>query len=364
VRLVGAALASLCLCSAAGAATPGQAIAKLNAQRRANGIPGRIVENPAWSAACHLHNQYEERNSILTHPESRSKPGYTIQGNFAGTHAVLAQGSNWDGGNPWEYAPLHLAQLLAPGLARSGLDDWHGWVCATTFPGYSTTPPATNTVYTYPGNGTSFVYPAEVAAEEPFTPGDFVGLPQGTKTGPYLYVFAWGPYAAEYGKTRIAAASLSGPDGAVRLKSVDNTTPRLGPYLPQGSGILIPVTPLEPKTTYHASVTLSDGSTRLAHDWSFTTGTASAQSVAAGQNSVSYSISLTAGGILVVIESLAPNPTLTVQGPGQKPQIVPLTRSGTSYRSGAIPYVQGTTICVQSGGGPTGFALAKACKKI
>jgi len=51
--------------TAAYAASPGEAVARLNAQREANGIPGGIVERGDWSRACALHNNYLRTNSLL-----------------------------------------------------------------------------------------------------------------------------------------------------------------------------------------------------------------------------------------------------------------------------------------------------------
>jgi hypothetical protein len=71
---------------------------------------------------------------------------------------------------------------------------------------------------------------------------------------------------------RITAATLTGPHGPVALRTVDRTTPTVGPYLPPGSGFLIPVAPLEPGATYAATVSFGGGQARRA--WHFTTATA------------------------------------------------------------------------------------------
>ena len=70
----------------------------------------------------------------------------------------------------------------------------------------------------------------------------------------------------------ITAATLTGPRGPVELRTVDRTTPTVGPFLPPGSGFLIPVAPLEPATTYTASVRFGRGQAR--RTWHFTTATA------------------------------------------------------------------------------------------
>ena len=350
--------------SAATAATPSTSIAKLNAQRIANGLPGGITLNSNWSSQCHQHNLYENQNQTLTHPEDKSKPGYTDTGNWAGTHAVLAEGISWNGGNPWEYAPIHLTQLLGPGLSTTGVDDWNDWVCAITFPGYQRKVPATNQVYTYPGNGKT-IYPSMVATELPFVPGQFVGLPEGTRTGPYLYVYVWGPWVNEFGKTRITAAKLTGPDGSIPLKTVDNTTHTLGPYLPQGSGMLIPVKPLEPSAAYHAYVTMSDGTQKLSYDWAFkTAATEPDQNAGAKKNSISLRYSILGTQLQVTVTSIASNPTMTLQPPTGAIVNVPFTKSGDSWTSPSVDFVSGTRMCVQSGGGKTGYPVVQSCKTL
>lgn len=264
------ALAAAIAAGAASAGSPASAIAKLNAQRSAHGIPGRIKENKQWSKACALHNRYQKRNGAFGHSEAKGKPGYTKEGNWAAMHAVLGKGTSWAQSNPFEYAPIHLAQLLAPQLAVMGVDDSGGFVCATTWPGH-TRFGATNAVYTYPGDGTKGWRRSETAREFPFTPGEAVGLPAGTETGPYLYVFADGPWSRRP-QPRITQAELRGPVGPVDVKVVDRTTPKVGLYFPR-AGLVIPVRPLEPGTAYDATVTVSGAGTTLTHAWRFTTAT-------------------------------------------------------------------------------------------
>jgi hypothetical protein len=260
----------LSVAAPAHAAASAQAIANLNAQRAANGIPAGITENPSWSAACAAHNNYQRPNGgALTHSEDPAKPGYTPEGAMAASKSVLSRGDDWNNGNPWETAPIHLHQLIAPRLSSMGVDDSDGYVCATTLLGRDRPQPAAPIVYTYPDNGTVHRF-EETAAEGPYTPGMLVGVPAGTLTGPYLYVMIDGPWSV-YAKATITAASLTGPDGPVAIKTVDNTTPGLVGYLPTG-GELIPLAPLRGRATYTVSVTAAvEGSAPISHQWSFST---------------------------------------------------------------------------------------------
>lgn len=262
--LCAATLACGVLPASAHAATAQEAIAFLNAQREANGIPGGIVENPTWSEGCRLHIAYRTRNGSGgdPHSESPSLPLYTPLGDQAARSSVLAPGGFLsDGRNPWENAPIHLMQLLGPRLSTTGYADG----CMWTWPGYQRPDPPFPVLHSYPGEGNERVPHAQNAAESPFVPGDFVGLPEGTTTGPHLYVLAAG---TERG--RLTAASLTGPDGPVEVRTVDDGTGGISAYLPPG-GIVIPVSPLRPDAPYTASVSFTDGVVSLSRTWSFRT---------------------------------------------------------------------------------------------
>lgn len=338
---------------------PATAIGWLNAQREAHGIPAGIVENPDWSRACDRHISYWQATNTLGHEEDPSNPHYSEEGNWGGTHAVLSYGDTWlADANPWEWAPIHLAQLLAPELTEIGVADRGGMVCATTWPGYSRELPVTTSVVTYPGDGTK-LYAREKAYESPFTPGDLVGLPQGTETGPHLYVYVWGPALADYRLMRslsIAHASLRGPRGELTLRWVDHTTARIGPYLPSGSGIIIPVEPLQVGTRYDASVRFSDGTS---HSWSFDTELL--------ENAIEITANRYRGGqVWIRVSSNAPNAKLTLRYRGRplKVKVRVEAEGGLSVLSSSKKVPRGTVACVTSGGAPTEYEQTQTCKKI
>lgn len=261
----------------AAASTARRAIAVLNAQRAANGIPAGITENRTWSHDCALHDRYMANNNSLTPTEDPSKPAYTSGGAFAGINAVISQGTNWDKGDPYESAPLHLDQLLAPRLSSAGSADVDGYSCTTTFPGWTGPDPAALTVYTYPGNDAT-IYRSEAARELPETPGQLVGLSATATTGPYLFVLVDAPgQSSSYNPATLSNATLTGPSGRVRIKTVDGNTAApsangystLAPFISPG-GFIIPVSPLVAGATYHAHVIVGFAGVQTAHDWSFT----------------------------------------------------------------------------------------------
>ena len=267
VSLVAAAALALAAASAAGTAGHRAILAALNAERAANGIPATVRENAGWSAKCADHVAYMATTGTFSHSENPASPKYASSGSWAGEHSVLAMGSSWQDGDPFASAPLHLIQLMSPELVQTGVDESaSGYVCMTTWPGYDPAGWTKPTFYSDPGNGTDGVPYAETADELKFVPGDFVGLPRGTTTGFNIMVFAQG--TADPWHLHIVAATVTGPAGPVEVRTVDRTTPTVGAYLPPGSGFVIPVAPLQPSTTYRASVRFAGG---LRYTWHFRT---------------------------------------------------------------------------------------------
>jgi hypothetical protein len=267
--------AMLCAPAAPADLSSSEIIGQLSAQREANGIPGGLVENTEWSAGCAKHNYYGAQTGELRHSEDPGSPFYSEAGDFAAENSVLAFGSSWSQGNPWEQAPIHLIQMLAPQLSQLGAAENDNHNCATTWPGYERPDPDSLTAFSYPGDGVSGVVPAERAAESPFVPGDFVGLPEGTTTGRYLMAFLSGVEPVDASDVT-AKATLSNGAGPVELRVIDSTSPDIGGYMPQPSAFLIPVQPLEPFTRYQAEVVWAmEGKELFRQQFAFTTGTGS-----------------------------------------------------------------------------------------
>lgn len=267
-----AVLCALLLPAGAAAISGPEIVQRLSWQREANGIPGGLVERPDWSADCAKHNYYSAQTGELRHSEDPSSPYYSPEGNWAAENSVLAGGAGWSQGNPWEEAPIHLIQMLAPQLSEMGAAENDNHNCATTWPGYHRPEPAVLTAYSYPGNGVSGVVPSERAAEAPTVPGAQVGLPEGTVTGRYLLVYLAGVESSDVPDVTVAA-TLADDGGAVDLRVVDSTNEEIGGYMPQPSAFLIPAQPLKPQTAYEADVKWStDGGLLFEQRFSFTTG--------------------------------------------------------------------------------------------
>jgi hypothetical protein len=289
--------------SGAQALTGGSAVAALNAQRAANGIPGDLTERREWSAACRAHDRYMQVNNVFDGVEDPHLRGYTNIGAWAGAHSVLGWGTWAAGRNPWENAPLGLMPLLSPRLTQLGISSSYHHVCATTTPGYMRPAPGSPSLYPYPGDGVAGVPFKQWAYGLPVTPGDFVGLPAGFTTGPNLLVIA-----DVGGSARMTDASLVGPSGPVEIRTVDNTVGPLGIYLPTG-GVIIPVAPLEPGASYRATATMAIGDATVSRAWSFTTDLADPNTQLFVSSSLSYDPAtrqITQGSIAVKSSSPAP----------------------------------------------------------
>ena len=290
----------LALPCAARAASPAEQLAALNAQRAANGIPAGVVERPEWTQGCRAHLAYIAANGgTFTHSEDPGKPGYSAEGAMVAPYSVLTsyEDAFSPAGNAFESAPLHLMQTLAPALTQMGV--WGG--CATTRLGDERVA-AQPSLFTYPGDGAAGVARSVTASELPFVPGEMVGLPEGTTTGPHVFVMSLGTRSG-----RLTSASLSGPHGPLEVRAVDNETPRLEGYMPPG-GMIIPVAALDADTTYTASATFapSDGTAPLSRTWSFATGSVAPLPTAVGSASTTGSAAV-AGRPSDASESGAPS---------------------------------------------------------
>ena len=246
----------------------------LSAQREHSGIPAALAEQADWSAGCAAHMSYIAQNGgVLRHDEVQGQPGYSDAGNWAGTHAVLSTGS-WTAADrdPFEHAPIHLAQMLAPALTTSGVANAQG-LCITTWPGYLRPAPAATSIVTYPGPGTT-IYPTQTVREGPFTPHAKLGIPE-SGNGPTIYAFGIAPGAVYGGQPKLVSAALTGPAGAVPLVTADWTNADFGAYLAPGTALLIPTTPLTSGASYNASVTMRAAADAqdVTHSWSFSAGT-------------------------------------------------------------------------------------------
>jgi hypothetical protein len=249
--------------SARTASTAGAVLSAVNYERQMAGIDP-LIEDRDLSNKCQLHARYMAGNNLLTHVEETGNAFYTAEGLWAGAHSVVARNSAGFLGNPWHDAPFHEFQAMHPWLRQTGVGVAGTFACMVTLGDRDAANPSDIKLVTVPGAG-QFVPPAQIAHEAPFVPGDEVGLPEGSKTGPHIYVYAVGP--ERFSKVTVQAATLtSADDGSqVPLRWVDGNSPRSGRYL-DGGVILIPSQPLRESTTYTVRIeaaTTNDAGSRL-----------------------------------------------------------------------------------------------------
>lgn len=249
-------------------------LAAVNYERQMAGIDSVVVRKDL-DTGCSRHAAYMNANRLLTHQQTAGSPLFSTEGQWAGEHSVLARSSSGFTGNPWKSAPFHEFQVLHPWLRDTGLGVVGDYACMVTLGDRNAPNPGDIKLVTVPGAG-QYTRPAEVAREAPFVPGDEVGLPQGTKTGPHLYVYAVGP--SRFNDVYVQSAALTAmDDGApVPVRWVDAASPRSGRYL-DGGAIVIPTAPLREGVTYGLRVeaaTTNPGGQRLliSRTTSFVTG--------------------------------------------------------------------------------------------
>ena len=365
------------------APTGSQLLQALNALRTSNGFPS-VTERSDWSRACAAHLNYmivnhvwtSDFNQVNPHTEVYSESSYTPEGAWAAGNSVL--GGGWPlppvtspyGGfygeriTAFDNSPYHLAQLLAPQLQSVGVaalwdtDMQSPDTCVTTFPGFTRTAPSINTVLTFPaadGDVDAF----QTAYEWPSTPAQEIGIPDGTPTGPYLYAFAWGPFANP--QTMATTATVSGPDGAVPIHIFADIAP--------GGAIILPVKPLRGGETYTASVTFTRDDEKLTHSWSFHTRINYNFVTQPNEAAVPQWRPHHAGQATVVFTTLAPNATLTIRQ-GSKVRIVPVALRQDVKPPHVLPFIgrfvrtaAPVVVCAESGGGKNGYLLQRSCSR-
>jgi len=237
----------------AAAVSSEQAVAFLNQQRAANGIPGDLVNRPDWAEGCAKHNFYSHMTGDWGHSEDSSSPYSTPEGADAAGAAVISMGSSYSasGKNPWEWAPIHLYIMLKPELTAAAYDGSYGYACMRMYGADPRPDPPTPQFFSYPGPGSQGIYPDEHAAEWPYTPQQLVGIPEYEVTGTNILLFSLGTRGLD-----AESFSLRGPAGPVPARMVDENTSNevgSGDWF-AGGGVIVPEQPLAEHTTYAVSV--------------------------------------------------------------------------------------------------------------
>lgn len=345
------------LTSALADATPEEIVAQLNIERGANGLPASLVADPELSRGCRMHNDYERRNGTYGHEQDAALPGSTPEGAEAGSSSELARGTSWSRGNPFALAPFHLMGLLDPRLTRIGADDAGGFVCVRD-QGGPLAQGLADVLHTVPGDQRADVAPSERAREHPFVPGDHLGLPEGTVTGPHLYLLPDGPaFPPGFNRVTVARVSLSGPAGPVEVRHVDGSHPEVARYLAPGA-IGVAATPLAPGALYTASAeVVSPYGTRVARTWQFRTAGPPEQVDIHG-------VVVRGRQVLVNASTSGLAPTLSVES-GRAESRLAMVRSGDGWSAALRVARPGEhRICVRAGRLADGRVAAERCQPV
>ena len=352
---------SLAVPAAAHALAPSEAVRLLNAQRAANGIPGDLVEAPGLSDGCAKHGAYIALNGgALTQGEDPAKPGYTPEGDrqtlASSAPQALSSDPRWsDTANPWLLQPISLYRLFDPEIAAVGYNDDKGVACMRVAGGR---PPAQGPeLYSLPGNGRTGVPFSEVNHEAPYVPQQLAGIAPDQATGPNILLFTRGLRGSA--PLSASAFSLTGPAGPVDARLITEATQTdagTGSWF-RGGGVLVPVAPLAPFQTYVARVTWH-------RDAAADLPAADAEQVVGFETegmANSIDVTVTTSGALNVIRvtTAAPNPTLTLNGPGDLTDIAVLKKGEARYDD--LDPGQWEA-CAKSGGKAFGYFVASICK--
>jgi hypothetical protein len=241
-----------------------EAIAYLDQQREANGIPGGLVEEPHLSEGCEQYtNMYEPKAGQYPHTELPEQPGFTQAGLEAASSSDLSpENEMWSSTvNPWVGAPLHLSALFSPFVTSAWYGEHHGRAnpaggqsaCMGTGGERAFAGP---TFFSLPGNGSAAVPFAEMSDEEPYTPAEAVGLPSNTTTGPTFILWPEGTAAS---LSSVTLVTSSGTPVTIRVATPQTPSPAQPPGFPdvatigeysRGASFVIPVQPLAGSTSY------------------------------------------------------------------------------------------------------------------
>lgn len=216
-------------------ASAAQAIAYLDEQRSANGIPGNLVEDPVLNLGCEqLTNIYVAKPGQYAHEEVIGQPGYTPAGNEAAASSDLGgRPGEWSATlNPWWDFPLHLTALLDPAATTA----WYG-ESYHKFPGGASCMGTSGertfpvpTFFSAPGENATNVPPSlTVGGELPFSVGEAVGIRQGITTGPNILLWPEGS------DVTLQNATLRSPNRQAAIRLVTPETP--APPTPPGEPI-------------------------------------------------------------------------------------------------------------------------------
>ncbi len=337
-------VAVLIVCALLPAAAPGarhvegaQAIAFLNDQRAANGIPP-VIENQLFASAwCPAED---------TGP-SGGESARVLSSFLAGWSPTSS---------PWDDAPLHQQTMYNPAYTQAGDVDAAGQACLGTGAPLPE-PPAPTFAAFYSDTGPHDVPTTEtVAHEEPFAPQQLVGIPQGHPTGGQIILYAEGMGEQVEPVSWTLAEANGTPVANVRMADEQQAEAAGYPGYLTGVGVLIPPV-LKAESSYSLTVVWQSVSgSRATQALSFTTGAAANR------------VSLYLQGAFAYGESEAPDGELTLSHAGRTLRVAVTGRARDGRYHAKLSFARlhpgHWRLCIASGGEATGFQPQRQCAEL
>jgi hypothetical protein len=310
------------------------AIAVLNEQRAANGIPPVTTIEPAFASWCP-----NEGTGVI--------PGEVGQ--------ISASGNDWGPDkSPWDFAPLHQGVEYDPLLMEAGDAYAAGTSCMGL--GGERATPETPATYAYLGDEGPRNVPHEIAvpAELPYSPQEIIGIPDGTRTGPQLLFFVYGLGVVHAGSWSLSTAGGVPVPGVRMVDSAAAAAAGKPGYFPN-VGWMIPPR-LQPGTAYNGSVSWVGTTGDTTQAFSFKT------SVLANTAGLFYQYNTLhaqteAPGAYIVFSKGRHTLRFTIS-PSSGPVVANWPFHLSRLSSGTWH------VCVFSGGGTTGYEAKKGCLQI
>jgi hypothetical protein len=189
----------------------------VNAYRSMSGL-SPVSAEPAWAAGTEAHSCYMVINGLITHTESPSLPGYSDEGNLAGSNGNVAVSGSVEADarshiDLWMTGPFHTIGILRHNLTRTAYGEcedaaaarWRSGATLDVLRGLDPARPRPAEPIVFPGNGaTVALYRFVVESPDPLAMCGWAGTPAGL---PLIAMMPSGVSAAE--------ATLSGPQGPI-----------------------------------------------------------------------------------------------------------------------------------------------------
>lgn len=250
-----------------------------------------VTEDPALSAGSYLHSCYMLQNGI-SHEETPGKPGYTAEGQQAGTHGNVAVTSVFNERarshiELWMTGPFHAIGILRPNLETVGFgkcDDqstpkWHSAATLDVLRGLGTATKLAAPIV-WPGNGTTTSL-TRFIVESP-DPLPYCGW-SGTAGLPLIALLPEAPSGT-------VTAQVTGPAGPIETCALTSkNTDGVASAILAGNNVVIAV-PRTPLTAGVHTATITTGTRTIT--WSFTVDPAAANGATVAPNAAPSSPSV------------------------------------------------------------------------